>query len=198
MLHLQNYLSESQQREILHHCREIGKRAPLFIPTMKNRSPFNYQMTNCGKVGWISDQNGYQYIENHPVTNKPWQPIPEVIRNLTKSLAAKVGDYNFTPETCLINYYQKENSKLGIHQDNTEINKAAPIISISLGDDGIFLIGGKRRKDPTKEIILKSGDILILHDESRMFYHGIKGIVPGTSNLLNSGGRLNLTIRQVY
>jgi len=30
MLHLQQYLSESQQQEILQHCREIGKRSPLF------------------------------------------------------------------------------------------------------------------------------------------------------------------------
>jgi alkylated DNA repair protein (DNA oxidative demethylase) len=197
MLHLQQYLSKSQQQEILQHCREIGKKSPLFSPTMKNGSPFNYQMTNCGKVGWISDQNGYRYDDKHPVTNKPWQPIPGVIRNLVKSLAAEVGDYNYKPETCLINYYT-QSSKLGLHQDNTEVNQKSPIISISLGDDGIFLIGGKRRKDPTKEIILKSGDILILHGESRMFYHGIKGIILGTSNLLKSGGRLNLTMRQVY
>ena len=30
MLHLQQYLSESQQQEILQHCREIGKKSPLF------------------------------------------------------------------------------------------------------------------------------------------------------------------------
>jgi alkylated DNA repair protein (DNA oxidative demethylase) len=131
MLHLQQYLSESQQQEILQHCREIGKKSPLFSPTMKNGSPFNYQMTNCGKVGWISDQNGYRYDDKHPVTNKPWQPIPGVIRNLVKSLAAEVGDYNYKPETCLINYYP-QNSKLGLHQDNTEVNQKSPIISVTV------------------------------------------------------------------
>ena len=30
MLHLQQYLSESKQQEILQHCREIGKKSPLF------------------------------------------------------------------------------------------------------------------------------------------------------------------------
>ncbi|WP_353743955.1 alpha-ketoglutarate-dependent dioxygenase AlkB [Microcystis sp. LSC13-02] len=31
-----------------------------------------------------------------------------------------------------------ENSRLGLHQDNTEKNLKAPIISISLGATGIF------------------------------------------------------------
>jgi DNA oxidative demethylase len=197
MLHLQQYLNTHQQQELLWILREVGKRSPLFTPTMKNGSPFNYQMTNCGKVGWVSDSSGYRYVDRHPVTNKPWEPIPKVIRDLAKSVAAQVEDNSYIPETCLINYYT-QNSKLGIHQDNTEKNKTAAIISISLGDDGIFLIGGKRKKDPTREIILKSGDVLIMYGESRMFYHGVKAIIPGTSQLLRNGGRLNLTIRQVY
>ena len=100
-----------------------------------------------------------------------------------------------TPQTCLINYYS-ESGRLGLHQDKSERNLKPPIISISLGDDAIFLLG--RNRNEIQEILLRSGDVIILFGESRLYYHGIKRIIPGTSNLLKNGGRLNLTIRQVY
>ncbi|QGZ92874.1 hypothetical protein GQR42_24580 [Microcystis aeruginosa FD4] len=97
---------------------------------------------------------------------------------------------NYRPETCLINKYL-ENSRLGLHQDNTEKNLKAPIISISLGATGIFQIGGFTRSDPIKEINLESGTILILSGEDRMRFHGLKKITNGQK-------RINLTIRQIY
>ncbi|MBD2386008.1 alpha-ketoglutarate-dependent dioxygenase AlkB [Cylindrospermum sp. FACHB-282] len=198
MIHLQQFLSVEQQLEVLQACREVGKRSPLFVPRMKNGSNFSCQMTNCGEVGWISDEQGYRYSTIHPTTGKPFTPMPEIIKNLAKSLAAQhANDAGFIPQTCLINYYEN-GSKLGLHQDNSEPNKTAPIISISLGDDAIFLVGGNKRSDKTREILLKSGDVIILAGESRMIYHGIKKIIPSTSSLLKAGGRLNLTIRQVY
>ncbi|MTJ17467.1 MULTISPECIES: alpha-ketoglutarate-dependent dioxygenase AlkB [unclassified Dolichospermum] len=196
MLHLQQYLTLEQQNEILKVCREVARQSPLFTPIMPSGKPFNCQMTSCGELGWISDTKGYRYSAIHP-NGKPWTPIPEIINNLAKDLANQIGEPGYHPQTCLINYYQKS-GKLGLHQDNSEKNLKPAIISISLGDDAIFLIGGNKRNAPTQEILLKSGDILILHGDSRLAFHGIKKIISGTSNLLKNGGRLNLTIRQVY
>jgi alkylated DNA repair protein (DNA oxidative demethylase) len=196
MIHLQQYLTLEQQNEILKVCREVARQFPLFIPTMKSGKPFNCQMTNCGELGWISDTKGYRYSKEHP-NGKPWTPIPEIINNLAKDLANQIVEPDYHPQTCLINYYQKD-GKLGLHQDNSEKNLKPAIISISLGDEAIFLMSGNKRNTPTKEIIVKSGDIIILYGESRLAYHGIKKIIPGTSNLLKNGGRLNLTIRQIH
>jgi alkylated DNA repair protein (DNA oxidative demethylase) len=78
---------------------------------------------------------------------------PRVIRELAISLAKETGNDDFYPECCLINLYRK-GEKLGMHKDTTEENKNAPIISISLGDSGIFILGGLMRTDETKQYIV--------------------------------------------
>jgi alkylated DNA repair protein (DNA oxidative demethylase) len=68
---------------------------------------------------------------------------------------------------------------------------------VSLGDTGIFRVGGTSRKDPTEKYELKSGDVVVLGGADRLAYHGIDRILPGTSDLLAEGGRFNLTLRRV-
>jgi DNA oxidative demethylase len=196
-MHLKQYLTIEQQQYLLTLCREVYLASPMWTPTTKRGNRYSYQNTSCGKVGWISDEKGYYYSEINPVNNRPFPPMPAFINQLAIDVATSIGVENYNPETCLINYY-KSASKLGLHQDNSEKNLTAPIISISLGDDAIFLLGTKKYSDKPQEILLKSGDIFVLHGETRMAYHGIKQINSGTSNLLRNGGRLNLTIRQVY
>ena len=58
-------------------------------------------------------------------------------------------------------------------------------------------IGGAKRGGKTETIKLASGDVLVMGGESRLRYHGIDRILPGTSTLLKDGGRLNLTLRRV-
>lgn len=195
-MHLPQYFSPEQQIELLQIARQVAKHSPLFTPTMKNGAAFRYQNTSCGEQGWISDRLGYRYSKLHP-NGKPWYPMPDRIRDLAMELAALAGEIDYKPQTCLINYY-KGNGKLGLHQDNSESNLEPCLISISLGDTATFLLGGCKQSDPIKEIELKSGDCLILASEQRLAFHGIKQVIPGTSNLLKNGGRLNLTIRQIF
>jgi alkylated DNA repair protein (DNA oxidative demethylase) len=95
----------------------------------------------------------------------------------------------------LINLYGKD-STLGLHVDKTE-KVSKPILSISIGDDATFLLGGIKKSNKVEKIILSSGDVVIMKDEARLSYHGVEKIHFGTSDLLKFGGRLNLTIRQV-
>lgn len=190
-------LTKEIQQEIVSAARAIVSQAPLFTPTMPGSGqPFNYSMTNCGELGWVADRDGYRYQSNHPETGKSFPAIPPVIKELAIALAKETGNSNFYPESCLLNFYSK-GAKLGLHQDNSEKNLAAPIISISLGDTGIFVLGGKQRTDETKQYIVQSGDCIVMSGESRNYFHAFKGIVLNTSSLLKNGGRLNLTIRQV-
>lgn len=185
-------LPQSERKILIGEIGKIIEEAPLFTPQMpKSGANFHYQMSNCGQLGWISDRSGYRYSSNHPITGKPWPPFPPSLDKIIKILKQKKTiPTDYRPETCLINKYL-ENSKLGLHQDNSEKNLKAPIISISLGATGIFQIGGWKRSDPIKEINLESGSILILSGEDRMRFHGLKKITNGPK-------RINLTIRQIY
>ncbi len=193
---LKSKLTKVIQQEVLAAARAVVKQAPLFRPSMPSGQSFNYSMTSCGELGWVADRHGYRYQQLHPYTFKVFPAMPQVIKNLAVEIARETGNDDFYPQSCLINLYRK-GEKLGLHQDSTEENKSAPIISVSLGDSGIFVLGGCLRTDETKPYIVQSGDVIIMGGESRNFFHAFKGTVPNTSNLLKNGGRLNLTIRQV-
>ena len=120
-----------------------------------------------------------------------WQ-VPRMLLDLWREVAS----YPSPPEACLINYYSGD-AKMGIHQDKDEQDFDAPVLSVSLGDTAIFRAGGRSRRDPTRKIELRSGDVVVLGGEDRLAFHGIDRILPGTSSLLAEGGRLNLTLRRV-
>jgi alkylated DNA repair protein (DNA oxidative demethylase) len=86
---------------------------------------------------------------------------------------------------------------MGLHQDRDEEDFDAPVVSLSLGDTGLFRHGGTERRSPTRSIKLRSGDGLAFGGVSRLAFHGIDRLLPGTSNLLSAGGRINLTLRRV-
>ncbi len=90
---------------------------------------------------------------------------------------------------------------MGLHRDGDEEALDAPVLSVSLGDTCIFRIGGFARSDPTKSFRLASGDVLVLGGPSRLRFHGVDRIIPGSSRILAplvvGGGRLNLTLRRV-
>jgi alkylated DNA repair protein (DNA oxidative demethylase) len=187
-------LDRAAQGALLTEIRRIIAEAPLFTPTMpRSGKPMSVRMTNCGPLGWVTDkERGYRYQPTHPVTGKPWPKMPQVLLDLWN----EVSRYPAPPEACLINYYAGA-AKMGLHQDKDEEDFVAPVLSVSLGDTGIFRVGGKSRKDATQTIELKSGDVVVLGGEDRLAHHGIDRIFPGTSDLLAEGGRFNLTLRRV-
>ncbi len=100
------------------------------------------------------------------------------------------------PDCCLLNYYGSE-ARMGLHRDADETDFSWPVVSISLGDSARFRIGGVQRSDPTTSVLLESGDVVVMGGEARLAYHGIDRIRFGSSRLLPSGGRLNMTLRVV-
>jgi alkylated DNA repair protein (DNA oxidative demethylase) len=192
--HFSQEFDRTAQKRLLDGVRRIIGEAPLYTPTMpRSGKPMSVRMTNCGPLGWVTDkERGYRYQPTHPVTGRPWPPIPQMLLELW----ARVAAYPFPPEACLINYYAAD-AKMGLHQDRDEEDFAAPVLSVSLGDTGLFRIGGSSRKDPTRCVELKSGDVVLLGGEDRLAYHGIDRVLPATSALLAEGGRFNLTLRRV-
>jgi alkylated DNA repair protein (DNA oxidative demethylase) len=150
------------------------------------------KMTNCGRLGWMTDEAGYRYQPTHPQTGAPWPAIPEDLLTAWR----EVTGYPHPPEACLVNFYGAA-AKMGLHQDRDEDDLAAPVLSLSLGDSCLFRIGGRRRGDPSQSIRLASGDALVLAGDARLAFHGVDRILPGTSTLIPEGGRINLTLRRV-
>lgn len=199
--HLKGFLSHEQQQHLLLELREVVTQSPLFTPTMRGGTPFKYRMTNCGQLGWVADNGRYFYTQSHPQTGQLWAKLPESLKALAYRLANRFGEPDYQPQSCLVNVYQGTNQTLGLHQDNTEKRLDRMIISVSLGAAGIFCLGGERRHHPLQEILLHSGDILIMSGQDRHRFHSFKGITaPAPAGLLNGDPmtRINLTLRQVY
>jgi DNA oxidative demethylase len=188
------YLDRARQEALLAELRQVFAAAPLFAPRMpRSGRPFTVRMSNCGPLGWVSDESGYRYQPAHPVTGRPWPPMPAMLLAAWRDLAP---DYQAPPEACLINYYDA-GAKMGLHQDRDEEDFAAPVVSLSLGDSCLFRVGGHKRNDPTRSVRLTSGDAVVLGGDTRLAFHGVDRIEPGTSTLLPEGGRINLTMRRV-
>ena len=192
--HLQAYFDAKTQRNLLTAVRKIIAASPLYSPTMpRTGRPFSVLMTNAGGLGWVSDKSGgYRYQPTHPITHTLWPPIPSILLDLWND----VGDWPTPPQACLINYYAN-GAKMGSHVDADEDAKNAPVVSVSLGDDAVFHVGGSKRSDKKTRTTVRSGDVIVLGNKARRAYHGIDRIVPGTSDLLDEGGRINLTLRRV-
>ncbi|MGA9794877.1 MAG: alpha-ketoglutarate-dependent dioxygenase AlkB [Rhizomicrobium sp.] len=171
----------------------FARAAPLYRPVMpRSGKAFSVEETNFGPLGWVSDIAGYRYQPNHPHTHRPWPEIPSLLLDLWNATTR----YLAPPECCLVNLY-RDGAKMGLHQDKDEAATEAPVLSVSLGDDALFRIGGVARRDPTKSFRLRSGDVLVFGGAARLAYHGIDRTFPQTSRRVPGGGRLNLTLRRV-
>lgn len=193
LIHRPGYLDEAAQDGLLEALRAVAKAAPLFTPAMpRTGKPFSVRMTNCGPLGWVSDVAGYRYQAAHPQTGEPWPPMPDLVRQAWEDLSG----YPYPPQACLINVYDAK-ARMGLHQDRDEADFCAPVVSLSLGQTGVFRFGGTTRSDPTRSIRLRSGDALVLGGPSRLAFHGIDRLVAENADRLPRGGRINLTVRRV-
>jgi DNA oxidative demethylase len=193
LVYVPGYLDAAAQKTLLVDIEAVIAAAPLFRPLMpKTGKAFSVKMTNCGPLGWVSDRDGgYRYQAAHPETGEPWPAIPWLALRAWEEL----GAYPHSPEACLVNVYDPT-ARMGSHQDRDEEDFAAPVVSLSLGNSCIFRYGGSMRGGKTQALELASGDAVVLAGASRLAYHGVARILPGTSTLLG-GGRINLTLRRV-
>lgn len=189
--HLPAFVSCARQNRLVAIIREVAAAAPMFHPQTRSGKNMSVKMTSMGNVGWYSDRRGYRYEKLHP-SGRSWPSIPFEIVDLW----TQITGLDRTPDCCLVNFYG-ENSKMGLHQDRDESDFCWPVVSVSLGDDALFRIGGTERSDPTKSFWLHSGDVVVLVGQSRLAYHGIDRLKFKSSSLLRFGGRINLTLRVV-
>ncbi|MGR1580710.1 alpha-ketoglutarate-dependent dioxygenase AlkB family protein [Thalassobius sp. S69A] len=188
---LQGYLEGAAQESLVQDLRQVILAAPLFSPLTPYGKPMSVRMTSAGRYGWYADRRGYCYRPRHP-QGGPWPPIPEAILQIWRALVSAERD----PDCCLINFYG-EGARMGMHQDRDEADFTWPVLSVSLGDEGLFRIGNETRGGKTESIWLNSGDVVVMGAAARLTYHGVDRIRFGSSRLLPKGGRINLTCRVV-
>ena len=168
-----------------------AQRAPFFRQATPSGKPMSVEMTELGPLSWITDAKGYRYEPLHPKTGAPWPPMPQILLDLW----ARHADQATPPDACLVNLY-RDGARMGLHQDRDEADFSFPVLSVSLGDTAVFRIGGINRTDPTRSVRLASGDVCLLAGQDRLAFHGIDRIIPGSSRLIEGGGRINLTLRR--
>lgn len=185
------HLDHAAQEGLVADLRKVVAAAPLYAPVTPGGRQMSVRMTSAGRLGWITDRRGYRYEPRHPA-GQPWPPIPPAILSLWHGLTGLARE----PDCCLVNFYG-EGAKMGLHQDRDEGDFSFPVLSVSLGDEALFRIGGTDRKDPTESLWLKSGDVLLMGGPARLAWHGIDRLRFRSSRLLPGGGRINLTLRVV-
>lgn len=160
------------------------------------------RMALLRRVRWTT--LGYQYDWTAKAYDFAARPaaFPPALAALAARLAQAAGFAGFRAEAGIVNYYQLADT-LTSHVDRSELNMAAPLLSLSLGCSCVFLVGGPGRDDPVTPLLLRSGDVAILAGPSRLAYHGVPRVLPGT---LPAGleafapirdARININIRQV-
>jgi len=188
--------ASAQAPDFVEAVASIAGSAPFRHLVTPGGYTMSVAMTNCGRVGWVSDRKGYRYDRTDPATGTPWPAMPGEFLDLAARAAATAGFAGYDPDACLINRYVA-GAKLSLHQDRDEKDAWAPIVSISLGLPAVFLWGGKRRADPVRRLRLESGDVVVWGGPARFVYHGVAPL-KGGQHPLTGATRINLTFRKVF
>ncbi|MFI5823318.1 alpha-ketoglutarate-dependent dioxygenase AlkB family protein [Streptomyces rishiriensis] len=195
-VHLPDWLDAARQRELLRACREWA-RPPAGLRTV--RTPGGGVMTArqvC--LGW----HWYPYAYARTVADgdgAPVKPFPawlgELGRRAVSDALGAAEAAGAAYDIALINFYEGD-ARMGMHRDADE-RATAPVVSLSLGDACVFRFGNTRtRTRPYTDVELRSGDLFVFGGASRLAYHGVPRVLPGTAPAgLGLTGRLNVTLR---
>src|SRR5262245_33954681 len=108
---LPGYLDRTAQEGLLADIEAVLRAAPLYTPRMPSSGkPMSVRMSNCGPLGWVTDERGYRYQQTHPETGAPWPPIPDALIAAWHDLSGHPD----APECCLINHYAAT-ARMGMH-----------------------------------------------------------------------------------
>lgn len=151
---------------------------------------------------------GYHHDWDTKVYKEDNQSIfPTELASLSTSLATMVGYPGYKAEAAIVNFYPFSATLSG-HTDHSEQNLAAPLLSISLGQSAIFLLGGTTVQETPAAFLIRSGDVLVMEEGARLAYHGVPRILAACQDCWEGGDefcrkylashRININIRQVF
>lgn len=189
------------------------------------------------KLRWANIGYYYHWSSKSYDFSKPKTEYPQYLHDICKRVVASIDwkdvwdngqeedwggagpDWeewpdSYEPDAGIVNYYQPGDTLCG-HVDRSEVCATSPLVSISLGNSAVFLIGGITRDVDPVPIVLRSGDIVIMSGPGcRRAYHGVPRILGNTlpahlrvegqdkdwepyANYLQTT-RINVNVRQVF
>src|SRR5690349_8847065 len=80
---------------LLEEVARIAEAAPFRHLVTPGGYTMSVAMTNCGRVGWVSDRSGYRYDPADPDTGAPWPAMPALFLDLAVRAAAAAGFHNY-------------------------------------------------------------------------------------------------------
>jgi DNA alkylation damage repair protein AlkB len=193
----QNLLATAEQQHLWEVCHMLAEGpVPMYTPIVRGGKKMSVRMLCLGKH-WNAQTYSYE-DKRSDFDNLRVPEIPAELAAIAAN-AAKQSGFSMSPDLCIMNFYDAD-SRMGVHQDKDEgedsIRAGIPIVAVSIGDTARFVIGGLSRKEPTSAILLRSGDVLVMGGPSRLRFHGVTRILPGTAPEGTGPGRFNLTFRQ--
>jgi DNA oxidative demethylase len=186
--------AEPSAKALIETIADITAASPFRNMVTPGGYTMSVAMTNCGRLGWVTDRTGYRFDTIDPATRKAWPPLPASFHDLATRAAAAAGFAGFEPDACLVNRYEP-GTRLSLHQDRNERDFSAPIVSVSLGLPAVFLFGGARRQDRPRRVRLESGDVVVWGGPARLTFHGVAPLADG-EHPLTGRHRINLTFRK--
>jgi len=186
--------AEPSARALVDVIAKITAASPFRNMVTPGGYTMSVAMTNCGRLGWVTDRRGYRYDPLDPLSGEPWPALPPIYRDLATRAADAAGYAGFEPDACLVNRYEP-GTRLSLHQDRNERDFTAPIVSVSLGLPAVFLFGGARRQDRASRVRLESGDVVVWGGPTRLTFHGVAPLADGEHPRLGRL-RINLTFRK--
>ncbi|MFE1588025.1 alpha-ketoglutarate-dependent dioxygenase AlkB family protein [Streptomyces sp. NPDC058737] len=195
-VHVPDWLTPERQRELLDACRGWA-RPPAGLRTV--RTPGGGTMTArqvCLGRHWYPYGYAPTAVDGD---GAPVKPFPAWLDGLARrAVTDALGPAALSPapyDIALINFYDAD-ARMGMHRDADE-RSDAPVVSLSLGDTCVFRFGNpETRARPHTDVELRSGDLFVFGGPSRLAYHGVPRVHPGTAPPeLGLTGRLNITLR---
>ncbi|OCK84658.1 hypothetical protein K432DRAFT_107599 [Lepidopterella palustris CBS 459.81] len=147
-------------------------------PTLHPPLPIHHLLTR--KLRWLTLGGQYDWtLKRYPSTAPP--AFPADIATLLASIFPETK-----PQAAIVNLYSP-GDKLSVHRDVAEGSRAG-LGSVSLGCEGVFVVGGTgrkergegREKDVTLTLRLPSGSAVYMSGEARFAWHGVPQIIAGT------------------
>lgn len=197
---LRGLASAQDQLELVRLGTQIIEAAPLLVPTMPDGTPFRCKVTGAGDGMFFSDRRrGYHYLRTHPSTGAQLPAIPELAHELGNLALDRAGVRRISFDSMLLNAYEADlGGRLGLHVDTQELDPDKPLVSLSLGADCEFVIGGLERDIKPDKVVLSSGDGIVMSGNSRLWFHGVERTWHSLVSPLPPGIRWAFLLRSAF
>lgn len=195
--HVPGWLTPAQQQWVVREFRQWIA-GPVPLRAAKIRGHEMSVRTVC--LGW--HWQPYKYtrdatdVNGNRVLNFPDWMVQLGRRALVEVSGDPCAGNEYTPDTALVNVYD-DDARMGMHQDRDE-RSLAPVVSLSIGDTCLFRFGNTTNRNlPYEDVTLSSGDLFVFGGASRLAFHGVTKMFPGTapSDCGLERGRVNITMR---